>query len=50
MKKSCSTIYRFEMGDIILLDPYSVNHSLYTILKAEKKDILRMRVTDRETE
>ena len=38
------------MGYIILLNPNGINQELYTILKTEKEDILRMGITNRETE
>ena len=38
------------MGDIILLDPNGINHRLSSILKAEKKNVFRMRITNREAE
>ena len=50
MKKGGSTVYGFEMRDIILLDPYRINQCLHTIRKAKIENIFRMGITERETE
>ena len=50
MKKSGSTVYGFEMRDIIFLDPHRINQRLHTIRKAEIKNIFRMGITNWKTE
>ena len=50
MKKGGSTVYGFEMRDIILLDPYRINQCLHTIRKAKIENIFRMGITNWKTE
>jgi hypothetical protein len=46
VEESGITVNGFEMGIVLLLQPYRIDHDGVVILKVEEEDILRMGITD----